>query len=363
MSRPLGARCAGMLVALALVARAATAAAASCIDWPRAIAEAEISRTPQGPTVLVEPAKDYTKKAGDDWMVLGLRDYIADLLRAAPALRVLAGPTASQASALGGPNFIVGATFQHVETNLRVFIRLSEGQSGQLIAQQTAQFPYPANKGFFTAIAAAVAKIAEAMKVKLDDRAVSAVRDATASTEAYQNFAQGRQALETYRVDKVRASEPFFAAAKRIDYRSPLGYQGLVALHAFLGLDHKMRGEAFAGDYQKAQNEYVRMAEQTGKTAPAFGARWSVATKREGAPSKLDDRFLAGNAAYVEGVQAAEVGNVPAAVAALRRAVALVPEDALAWYHLARAESQAGNEPAAQEARAKAFAISACLER
>ena len=60
---------------------------------------------------------------------------------------------------------------------------------------------------------------------------------------------------------------------------------------------------------------------------------------------------------------ALQSNNAEAAIAALRRATQLVPEDALAWYQLSRAESQAGQAAESQKDLQKAYSINTCVEQ
>ncbi len=352
-----------MIQGLVLVS-ASIATAAGCVNWPKAMAISEIARMPaQGKVVLVQPFTDFAKVSGDEWLVPGLRDYIADLLRSSDSLRVLAGQSAVHSGQVGPPDFTVSGTFQHIGDKMRIFIRLQDAKSGQLLAQPDAVFPYPENQEFFSKTAEAVRAAMKVMNVEPDSTRYDAVKDATTSTRAYESFAKGRQALETYSTDKADVASLLFTDTKRIDYKSPLGYEGLIALYSFLALDKKERGGNYSSELQKAEAELVQMQKLTKPGSLVFAYTPKKAVKKIEFKAKLDNRFLAGEAAYAEGLAVAQGGDFKAAVIALRKAVQLVPEDALAWYNLSRIESQLGNAQQSQEARQKAYELNPCIEK
>lgn len=338
--------------------------AGNCADWQLVMAQSEIERMPQsGKTVIVQPFTDFTKSGGDDWMTLGLRDYVADLLRSSSSLRVFAGNLALHSGLSDGPDFMVNGTFQHTGNNMRIFIRLSDGKTGQLIAQPEASFPYPDNKDFFTKIADATKTAMQAMQVNSDSKRFDAIKNATSSTRAYENFAKGRQALETYHTDKLEAASLFFTDAKRIDIKSPLGYQGLAALYEFTAISQKQRNENYSSVLQRLEAELINLKRSTKFVNPVFGYVQNKPVKKESNNIKLDNRFLAEEVAYSEGLSAAQAAKWQEAAAALKRATELVPEDALAWYHLSRMQSKLGNEQEAQKILQKAYAINSCVEQ
>ena len=349
-----------VIMAIALLSTAApqSACAKTCIKWQKVMAEGRIALMPEGKGVLVKHFDDFTKKPGDEWLTYGLSDYVADLMGSAKDGRIHYGITAKYGS--GPYDYTVAGTFQHLEGNLRVFIKLSEGKGGKLIAQKEILFPYPGNRELFTKTAEATAELMETMKFKRDGSVWDAVRDATASTEAYASYAKGRRALETYRKSELKKARSHFAGAMRIDFRSPLGYQGTAAVDTFLGLYNKQRGKAFSTYFQKAQAELARMQKLTKPMNPVFGYIKDEPEKRSGG-LKIKNRFILGNAAYMEGQAMLSGGDLKAAAERFRKATDLVPEDAMAWYYLARAESMSGSLDRASEAQRRAHAIDPCM--
>lgn len=355
---------AAILIILAPLEARASKKKATCIDWPQAMTQFELNNLPAGTTVLVQPFTDYTKKPGDSWLVLGLRDYLSDLLRTGRDLRVLAGLAAIYGTAGGPPDYIIVGKFQHMDRMLRVFISLSDGKSGQLIKQYDVAVSYPGNREFFTALADSAEQIMKQMKARPKGDQFKAVRDATESTSAYENYSKGRQSLESYDIKKAEIALIWFDQTKSLDYRSPLGYQGTIEVLTFMGFYHKQRREPFGSYFQKAEEELVKMA-KLARPAPLILPRKNVkVTKKMGKMSiELENRFLVGNVAFTEGLHAAQKGNWAEAAQAFKKSLEVVPEDAMTWYHLARIEATLGNTAESQDALRKALEINSCLER
>lgn len=350
------------LLIIALAAGPAGAKERTCIDWPKTMARISLDELPEGRTVLVQPFTDMTKRSGDEWLVLGLRDYLADLLRTSKDLRVLFGLTAVYGTDVGPPDYIIKGSFQHIEDYLRVFVLLLDGKTGAIVNQYPARFPYPENKDFFTAMADIAHQIMKSMEVRPDKGLFKAVRDATDSTRCYESYSKGRQALESYRTKKAEVAAIWFADAKRVDYRSPLGYQGMIELYTFLGFYHKQQRQPYLNYYRKAEEELISM-DKLAKPAPMLLHRKKAKVTKKRRPKKveLENRFLKSNVDFSEGMRAAQQGLWMEAQAALKRSVEEVSQDAITWYHLARIESKLGNRGAAQAALQKALAINSCI--
>ena len=356
----------GLPISLLIMSLAALPAGAKerrCIDWPKAMAHILQDELPQGRSIMVGPFTDMTKQSGDEWLVLGLRDYLADLLKTSSDLRVFSGLTAVYRTDSTPPDYIIKGRFQHVEDSLRIFVLLLDGKTGGIVNQYPAKFPYPENKAFFTMIADIARQIMKQAEVRPNKRLFKAVRNATASTRCYESYSKGRQALETYQVKKAEVAAIWFSDAKRTDYRSPLGYQGMVDLYTFLGFYHKQRREPFLSYYQKAEQELVSM-DKLAKPAPMLMHRKKakVTKKRRAKKIELENRFLKSNVAFSEGMRAAQQGLWIEAQAALKLSVEEVSQDAITWYHLARIESKLGNMGAARSALKKALAINSCIK-
>lgn len=328
-----------------------------CIDWPKVMAQYELDRGPKGKIVLVEPFSNYTKFPADDWMAAGIRDYLADLLKSGTNISVLSGSQAAYSSQTGPVAYTVSGKFERLPGRLRVFITLKEGPSGKLLRQLEAGFPYPDNKEFFTNIADSAKQVLETIKTKRDPAAFDRVRNATSSTSAYENYSRGRQIFETFAPSNVDTSAAFFTLAKRDDYRSPLGYTGIVDLNTFLGFYHKQQGEIFGPYFQKAEEEIHEMKRLTGESEASTS---SARAKKSGAG--IENRFIIGNAAFTEALAATQLGNFAKAAAALKRSVEAVPEDAISWYHLSRALTATADEAGARNALQKALGINPCIE-
>ncbi|MFH1830102.1 MAG: hypothetical protein ABH871_04930 [Pseudomonadota bacterium] len=347
---------------VALGAKPSILWAKDCIDWPKIMAQYELSLMPEGNTVLVTPFTNFTKKAEDDWLTTGIRDYIADLIRSSNRLKVFAGPTA-QYRTIQATDFTISGKFQRADDQMRVFISFADGKTGKLLKQLEAAFPYPDNSEFFSKIADAANALLSEMKVKWDTSHFNSVRDATTSTSAFENYSKGRNLLETYRAGNMDKASDFFTQTKRLDYRSPLGYEGIIAVNTFLGFYYKQMHKPFSTYYQNAEAELISMAKLTRPRSLVFAYTPKKAIKKQTGGEKLKNRFLLSNAAFMEALHSSQAGNVEGAASAMRRCVDLVPEDAIAWYQLAKIESQLGNIEKSREALQKAYSINACIER
>ena len=211
-----------------------TFANARCIDWPRVMTEQELQSLPSGPSILVQEFKNQTERPEDAWLSLGIRNFLADLLRTGGKIRVFSGITARLSSTLQ-PDFIIDGSFQVQQGVLRLYISVKE-KRGKLASQHALTFPYPKHRDFFPHIADSAKKLFVFFNTPYDALQFDRIRDATISTECYENYTQGRETLETYAPEKIEQALVWFQEAKRADYQSPLGYQGVVDTHIFWGL-------------------------------------------------------------------------------------------------------------------------------
>jgi hypothetical protein len=316
------------------------ASARECIDWPRVMTQEALSQASGGKTVVVRDFTDYTKQPGDEWLSVGLSDLLSSMLAASDDLRVLSGLSAKYSPDASHPVFFVSGMFQHIEDKLRAFVKVEKGDDRSLISQYEILSPYPENKELFLRFSETTKQIWKTMSVGGDNSRIEAVRDATQSTRCFESYIK----------------------AKNIDYRSPLGYAGLVDLLTFLGFYHKQRQEPFGQYFEQAERELAQM-QRIAKQPPPVPVLAKKPTKKEKGTIKLENRFLLGQAAFTEGVIALQEGNTQQAAAALLKAVQFVPEDAIAWYHLARMYEKLGNNPEATNALQKAYAINPCIEK
>lgn len=348
-----------LVLALLLVIPGTSAVAKErrCIDWPSLMAQAELDRLPTERLLTVASFADTTKVDGDEWLSIGLRDLMVDLLRSAVDLRVAAAGTPGIA---GPPEVSVGGQFQHANGQLRIFTAATDGRSGQLIKQFEILVPYPASAELFAKMADVAGQILSLAKAKNDSGALAAVRDATASTRCFESYARGRQALAAATATKAEVAKAFFDDAIRIDGSSPLGFMGLVDLHSFLGFFHKQQKQPFELDFQRAEEAMARLRRQTRRAIPMTAFRSTSTAARGGG---LVNRYLTGNAAFLEGAGLARTGNTIGAREAFTKSVEAVPEDAISWYHLSRSEAALGNTAAATAALQKAYGINPCVER
>ena len=344
------------LAALILIFFSPTAHAAgnACIDWPKTMAQYELDHPSAGTVIHIQSFSDYTKKGGDEWLSFGIRDYLTDLLQTGRGLKVLSGTALAYGALTYPSDYTLGGMYKHTDNLLQIFISIND-KAGTLIRQIEVAVPYPENRLFFKKIADAAKQIMEVAGTKPDKKALQLQSEATASTRAYESYSKGREALESFSIGSVELASMWFTDVKRIDYRSPLGYLGMVDLYSFLGFYHKQRREPFGIYFQKAETEINEMRRLAKEKPPD-------ATLSKSQDGKVANRFLQGNIAFSEALAASQVENWDSAVQSLKRAVELVPEDAISWYYLAQNYLKLGNSVLSSEAMQKARAINGCIE-
>jgi hypothetical protein len=333
-----------------------------CIDWQKTMATLRINELPSGKIVLVEPLTNGTKLSGDNWLILGLRDYLTDLIRSGKNIRVLSGVTATHGLEGNDASFRIGGMFQRIGPKLRVFVHVMDGKSGELLKQYGVSFPYPDSIDFFIETAKVAREIMKQMDVKVDGRILKTVRDATTSVRAYEDYSKGRQALETYDPGKTRLAKTWFDQAKRADFRSPLGYQGLIDLYTFLGFYNRQMGQSSSGYYQAAQSEIIKMA-KLARPAPMlmFPKKAKVTNKRH-ISIELDNPFMLNNISFIQGIQSEKQAMWKVAAKAFTNAVETIHVDAVSWYYLSLVEAKMGHKSKANKAMQKALSINGCIE-
>jgi len=332
------------------------------MDWPRVMARQELAQMPDITTIRVNPFENFTKITGDEWLVTGIRNYLANLLRAGENLRVLSGPTATYGMPAKGPDYDISGIFQHAAGKLRVFIRLSRKGGTGLLHQYEVLLSYPENREFFMGLAKAAEDIMKLLKEPYDKGVLSAVRDATASTRAYESYSKGTEVLRAYNVKATQRALKWFEDVKRIDYRSPLGYEGTIDTLTFLGFYHRQRREPYSTYYQRAQAEMTKML-KLARPAPLLMTRKKdkVVKKPKAKLPELKNHFILNNISYSEGLRAMQAGQLSAAADAFRKATELVSEDAISWYYLGTVEASQGNAAASQTALQRARSINPCI--
>lgn len=345
------------IATVSIVTDSAFAAGESCINWPKVMAENELARMKGDKTFVIKPFTDATKQGDDDWLSLGIGNYLKDIFLASGGGRVLSGGALAYAGKVT-PDFVISGMFQHIGGNLRVFISITNGRTNELIKQMEVVFEYPENRDFFTKLAEAAKDIMKLAKTGAGSGALSRIRDATSSTRAYQAYSKGRQALESYEIGKVELASTWFGEAKRIDYRSPLGYLGMIDLDTFLGLHRKQIGESFTIYFENAEKEFVEMRRLAKRPPPVFSDIEVKKQKKAG----IENRVMLGNIAYMEGMAAMRTRDFAGAAESFGHAVELVPEDSISWYYLADSLAKSGDSSASAEAMKKARAINACLK-
>lgn len=345
------------ILAVSIITSSALAAGEACINWPKVMAENELARMQGDKIFVLKPLTNATQLGDDDWLSRGIGDYLKDIFLASGDIKALSGNTLNHAGQVT-PDFVISGMFQHVAGNLRVFFTITDGKTNELLKQMEVVFPYPENRDFFTKLADAAKDIMKLAKTSAGSGATSRIRDATSSTRAYQSYSKGRQALESYDIQKVELASTWFGEAKRIDYRSPLGYLGMIDLHTFLGLYRKQIGEPFTIYFENAEKEFVEMRRLAKRPPPVFSDIDVKKYKKAG----IENRFMLGNIAYMEGIAAMRTQDFQSAAECFRRSTELVPEDSISWYYLADSLLKSGDSGASADAMKKARSMNACLK-
>lgn len=350
-----------ILATILSLAIAGSAWAKACIDWPRVMSTVYLEDQKDGSIIVLHSFKNFTKQPEDNWLTLAYRDFLADLLSTAKKVRVRSGLSAKHDPLASKPNYIIEGSFQRTPENLRVFIEVKNGIDGKIIKIFKVETPYPNNAEFFGRTARAAREMGDTMDLKFDDKEFDYVLNATDSTQAFEYYHKGMQLLTTYDPNNFDKAKTLFDQAKKTDFRSWLGYQGLLDLYTFQGLKAKQLGLPSAAYYQMAQRELAQM-QSSARRPPAVPRLGKAKTrKKEKGEVKLTNRFLKGHAEFLRGMAAMQAGDMEEAADKLKKATELVPEDAMAWMELSRALSREGKVEDAAKAQQKARKVNPCL--
>lgn len=341
-----------ILLVVALSAISNIACAKDCIKWPKVMAMWDLSQMKGEKVIFVHTFKNYTQRGSDEWLSVGLRDLLVDMLSTSQDLSVLSSLTAKYHIRGKNPHYSLSGMFQNLENSLRIFIRIKDGTTGELLAQHAITTPYPQHNDLFINIATTAKEILNFLKVKYKSSELENIKNLTASTFTYENYIKGMEALRTYKIDEIETAKIWFDQAKRVEFKSPLGYRGIVDMLTFLGFYHKQRGENFGRYFEQAEAELLTGNKITNQN-----------NKGKKNPGKTENRFLLGNAAFKEGMILSEGKNWEKAAEAFLKSATYVPEDAVSWYHLSRIYKSLENDAAAKEALQKAYEINPCIEK
>ncbi|MFH1874958.1 MAG: tetratricopeptide repeat protein [Pseudomonadota bacterium] len=319
--------------------------AGECIDWSKVLTQEQFNTAQKNKTVLIKPFTNYTKNPADDWLQTGLPELLSLMLNSSTNLQPLFGNNIKYHPQSNNPDYSISGMYQHLDGNLRAFIKLWQGNEKQLLAQYTLLVPIAENIDFFSQTAEIVKQAAKKMEASLDENKLKEATKLTNSIKAFENYVKGVQAFQTYKTSEMEVARIWFEQTVRLDYKSELGYNGLIDLYTFLGYYHKQRQQSFGKYFEQASQEEIKRNRLTGKK-----------------DQEIKNRFLLGNAAFSEALILAQTDKLDLAAAALKKAVQYVPEDAISWYQLARIYDKLGQQKESTEAIQKAYAINPCIE-
>lgn len=331
-----------------------TAFSRTCMNFKTAMDGIKVRAPIGSKSVFVSTFENFTKSPGDNWLTTGIRNYLAELLSTGNLNVEVEGAPGT---------YIVTGQFQRMGPNLRIFVKFVDAASGNLIKLFEVNVAYPDNKEFFEKLATAVDGMFKIAEVSYNSDKFFAIRSATDSTRAYEGYSNGIDVLSKYDPGQMSVAKRYFEDVKRIDYRSPLGYEGLLNLYAFLGFYHRQSGEAYGSYFELAEKELVSMT-RLAKPAPLLmtRAKAKVVDKEKPEVPKVDSPLILNNIAFNEGLAAMRLSQPDMAIESFRRAVAIVPSDAMSWYYIAKIESTRGNTAESQKALSQAYAINSCVE-
>ena len=335
------------------------AAQAACINWHRVMGTLPYDHQREGPVFVVQQFANATQHKEDAWLETGYRDLIAMMLSTARRARVRSGGSARYDHAAKNPAYIIGGRIFRMPSGLRMIIEVKKGRTKEIAKLFTIDSPYPDNAAFFNKTANAVRAIAGLANLKINNQAFNRIENATPSTRCFENYERGMQIIRTYNPAKYDVAAVWFGEAKKADFHSWLGYDGMINLYALKGLMAKQAGRPFLSFYQRAEQEAAQQHKLAKRPAPVPPRKARVQKKSKGG-IPLTNRYLRGHTAYMSGVAALQGGNAKDAAEFLRSAVKEVPEDAVAWNALAEALTRAGKPEEAAKARAKARSINSC---
>ncbi len=319
--------------------------AGQCINWSKVLTQHELNAAKKNQTIIIKPFTNYTKNPADDWLKTGLPELLSLMFNSSTTVQALFGNSIKYHPQSSNPDYSISGMYQHLNGNLRAFIKLWKANENKLLAQYTLLTPFPKASPFFKQTAEIVKQAVKKMEGNLDESSLKQTTQITDSLKAFENYTKGLNALQTYKLDQMEVARIWFEQAIRADYKSELGYDGLIDLYTFFGYYHKQRKENFGKYFEKALQEEIKRNRLTGKKN-----------------QEIENRFLLGNAAFAEALISAQAGKLNEATKALKKSVQYVPEDAISWYQLARIYDKLGKQEQATQAIQKAYAVNPCIE-
>lgn len=340
--------------------RPAHSADNACIDWARLMTSHNISGMVAGrPTVLIESFDDYTKRSGDDWLSFGIPRLLSDYLSVGENINAIFGAAGNYLPQTIKPTYTVTGMYQHVQGRLRVFIKLLERD--ELLKQFQVDIQYPQNKQFFDTMGDTALSILEIVSPPYNKDELERIKAATSTVPAYENYIRAMTAYETFDVTKMEVAKMWLEESKKADINFSGAYQGLAEVYIFLAMYNKQNRLPFSGYFELADREF-RDEERFSKRPEPSGRPKKIMIKMKKRPREVKNRFLLSDASFIAGLHAADSGQWGEAARLFEEALALVPEDAITWNHLAKVRDKLGAKGSASAARAKALAINKCLQ-
>ncbi len=335
--------------------------AGDCINWQRVMSRQYVDSRPAAKAIVVNSFNFIAGEDSDKWLSTGVKHYLASALSSARGIRIYTPETMQSADM--AVEYRITGQFQRIKTRIRVFITLSKEGEPNPVKQLEVIFPFPDNKDFFLNLSTAAIEIIKTLGGSYDSKTMSQIVSMTSSTRAYEGFAKGLDVLMAFSPSSAISAVKWFEDAKRADYRSVLGYEGLVDVYSFLGFAARQRKDNYTGYFHLAEKQMAELL-RLAKPEPLLIARDKpkVQTAKRPQELKINNALLLNTIAFQEGYVSMQAGDFKSATAAFKRAIDIVPDDAISWYYLASVYGSVGDFTSSSDAMQKAREINACVE-
>lgn len=320
-------------------------AQADCTNWPQVFSTNKASQS-----ITVRPFELQNTSSAYNWLKNGLSYFLSDLFESAAGVSVV--PSAENAT------YIVQGTVQQLEKNLRFFVSVS--REGEVLKYYELLVTPPLQRTLFLRLSELTRDMLKDLKLERDESVFNAIRNSVSSAEAYQAYTYGREALLSFESSKFEQAAKWFSESKRLDFRSALGFAGSFETAILQAFEAKQAQKPARVFIDKAEQE-IKLIEKYKITIPSslfLLANNNVQSDKDG---KSMNRFLHGQASFIEALSAYQRGDLRLAEGALQKLVLAVPEDGLAWHFLGKTQQGLQQQAAAQKSFAKARELNHCL--
>ena len=333
---------------------------------PRASGHAAIAAPEKSIAVL--PFVDMSEKKDQEYFSDGLTEELLDQLAQVPDLRVPARTSsfyfkgkqttiAEIARALGVANVLEGSVRKAGNT-IRVTAQLIRADNGYHLWSKAYDRDI---KDIFKVQDEIAGAVVTALKAKLLPSRQEVTAHRTSSTEAYNEYLLGRQLFNLGGLENYRRAVAAFQKATALDPNYAAAYAWLSSAK----MNAALEGSGVS-DYHGALADADRAIELAPGLADGYSIRgalrifdmfdWSGAQADLEKALALDAHGSSQQRRY--GALMATLGRLPAAIAAVRKAIEVDPLDTIAWADLGRYLAATGQYAEARQALRRSLEIS-----